>query len=294
VDKNLRAFICVAESENLSIAARTLDLTQPSITKRIQNLETELGSALFVRHRRGMALTETGKRFLQHARRIEREFLQAQEEIRSRESAGLDVLRIGAGPLFHLRYVAPVFALLNREYALLKLHLSTDTNEANLPRLLSGQIDIMLGVIDVPTQQNGLLAFPMTGVEQGIVLSDDYLPKGSMLSSTKIPDLPWILYSDDKNNENVLRRYYTEHDMGSPVVAVRTSSFAAGLQLVQAGGYAMMAPLQLRPVVEAAGLHVLSLEPAITQHRAGAYVRESSMGFGAVKRFLELLEVQVG
>ncbi|MFK7891114.1 MAG: LysR family transcriptional regulator [Granulosicoccus sp.] len=293
MDKNLKAFICVAEAENLSMAAHALGLTQPSITKRVHNLEAEVGSQLFERHRRGMTLTDTGKRFLLHAKRIEREFLQAREEIRSRENAGLDVLRIGAGPLFHLRYVATVFAMLNKEFPLLRLNLSTDTNEGNLPRLLAGELDIVLGVIDYPASDNGLCAYPMTTVEQGIILKHEAVGDKLMLTSDAIEGISWILYSDDKNNEDMLQRYFTDNSLGVPRIAVRTSSFTTGLHLVQSGGYAMIAPVQLSPIVNAAGLNVVSVHPPLAKRSAGAFIRRSSMGFTAITRFLAILEKQI-
>ena len=63
MDRNLAAFLAVAKTENLTKASDHLGLTQPSITKRIANLEEEFGTPLFDRHRRGMALTPAGKLF---------------------------------------------------------------------------------------------------------------------------------------------------------------------------------------------------------------------------------------
>ena len=81
--------------------------------------------------------------------------------------------------------------------------------------------------------------------------------------------------------------------MGVPTFVLRTGAFSTGLQMVARGGYAMMAPIQLEPVVKAAGLQILPATPTLSRLDAGAYVRPSSMGFRIVSRFLELLKEEV-
>jgi len=64
-------FIAVAEEENVSRAATRLNISQPPLTRQIQNLESSLGVMLFNRHWGGMALTEAGTVFLREARNIQ-------------------------------------------------------------------------------------------------------------------------------------------------------------------------------------------------------------------------------
>ena len=60
----LNAFVEVARHQSFSLAAETLFLTQPAISKRITALETELGTALFNRINRKVTLTEAGRALL--------------------------------------------------------------------------------------------------------------------------------------------------------------------------------------------------------------------------------------
>ena len=57
----LRIFKVVAHSGSISKAAKKLCVTQPSITKSIKKLETQLNMTLFVREKKGMILTDNGK-----------------------------------------------------------------------------------------------------------------------------------------------------------------------------------------------------------------------------------------
>ena len=295
MDRNIIAFLSIAEYGKLTFAAEAIGLTQPSLTKRLQNLEGKLGSQLFYRTRSGMQLTPAGKKFLPRARRIEQEVLQAKEELRSLEYAGLDIMRIGAGPLFHQRFVAPVFAKLLQEFPTLRLDLSVDPNETSLPKLIAGDLDLVLGVIE-PTlaQDDTLILLKMTKLEHGIILPSDY----KIANQTDVPaealrDMRWVLYGDDQDTEKWLNDYFRENNLGRPQIAVQTASFNTGLSLVRSSGFVMMAPVQLAPVIKEAGLVIRSANPVITTLTSGAYVRPSSLGFPAIKRFLEILEVEL-
>lgn len=290
MDKNLKAFLAITEHGNLTVAAEIIGLTQPSLTKRLNNLEQELGCRLFTRHRRGMSLTSAGKSFFRRAQRIDQEMLQANEELRSLENAGLDVLRVGAGPLFHQQVIAPVFSKLLREFPALKLDLAVDPNEISLPMLMKGDLDIVLGAIQPTGPDGALQSMQLSVLEHGIIVSpDSEFYDNSYILPEQMREMRWVLYGDDKDTGTWLNNYFQINSLGPPNIAVRTASFATGLGLVSTPGFVMMAPVQLAKVIKEAGLKILSANPAITSLTSGAYVRPSSLGFPAIKRFLELL-----
>jgi DNA-binding transcriptional LysR family regulator len=65
--RHLRAFVAVAEEGTFTKAAQRLHISQPPLTKQVQQLERELGTILFVRHRAGVELTPDGRRLLERA-----------------------------------------------------------------------------------------------------------------------------------------------------------------------------------------------------------------------------------
>ena len=68
--RELRYFAAVFRERNLTAAARRCFISQPSISAAITNLEVELGTTLFIRHKKGMAPTEAAEQFHTVARRI--------------------------------------------------------------------------------------------------------------------------------------------------------------------------------------------------------------------------------
>ena len=68
----VEGFLEVARRTNISRAAEALFITQPALSARLRALEAEVGSPLFRRGRRGMALTDAGRAFLPYAERAVR------------------------------------------------------------------------------------------------------------------------------------------------------------------------------------------------------------------------------
>lgn len=66
----IRYFVAVAEEGHVGRAARRLHVAQPPVSRQIRALEDEIGTPLFARTPRGMALLPSGEAFLDHARSI--------------------------------------------------------------------------------------------------------------------------------------------------------------------------------------------------------------------------------
>src|ERR1700719_1935204 len=66
--RHLRYFVAVADAGSLTVAARKLHTSQPSLSRQIRALEDEVGAQLLTRSARGIELTPAGRAFLEHAR----------------------------------------------------------------------------------------------------------------------------------------------------------------------------------------------------------------------------------
>ena len=97
--RQIRYFVAVAEEQNFGAAARRLHISQPPISRQIQQLEHELKVTLFRRTRKGVELTAAGESFLEDARRILSDTKRASERTRAAhrgEIGQLDVAFFGS------------------------------------------------------------------------------------------------------------------------------------------------------------------------------------------------------
>ncbi|MFK4872686.1 LysR family transcriptional regulator [Novosphingobium sp. ZW T3_23] len=140
----LRYFLAVAETGNFSRAARSVAVTQPTLSAGIAKLERELGARLFDRDRQRVALTPAGSRFLIRARRIAAEYEHALVELA--EPAESSLLRVGVLNTIPNRLIGRALAE-HHELSGDALEL-LDGGERDLAeRLERGRIDVALTVV---------------------------------------------------------------------------------------------------------------------------------------------------
>ena len=145
---HLEAFHAVAQTLHFSRAARRLHITQPALSQRIQLLEEELRTAVFLRAKSGVKLTEAGERLLRYCQireALEQEVMTDLKTSRGGRTGELKgILRIGGFSSVMRSVALPALAPLMRQNVGIVLHLLM-REVADLPALLkSGEIDYML------------------------------------------------------------------------------------------------------------------------------------------------------
>lgn len=88
----VRQFLAVVDGGSFTRAAALINVTQPTLSIGISELEKHLGTKLFIREKRRIRLTEAGNRFLIHARKIQKEFRRAEDETIASNVLGSPIL----------------------------------------------------------------------------------------------------------------------------------------------------------------------------------------------------------
>jgi DNA-binding transcriptional LysR family regulator len=155
----LSCFIAVAEELHFGRAAERLHMTQPPLSRQIQQLEAELGVQLIDRTTRSVTLTPAGVAFLPDARRI----------LQLAESASLTVKRVPAGDLGTVvvgftaasaHVVLPLlFDAAREKLPDVKLDLREMVTSVQLEALMTGELD--LGMARPPVRRPGLVSRPL-------------------------------------------------------------------------------------------------------------------------------------
>ena len=111
----MRTFIRIVEAGSLSSAARQLDTTQATVSRRLQSLESMLGNRLILRTTHAMKLTDDGERCYQHARQVVDAWLALEDEMSIADDRPVGVLRVRAPHAFgQQQLLGPLVSFLQR------------------------------------------------------------------------------------------------------------------------------------------------------------------------------------
>ncbi|MET9336885.1 LysR substrate-binding domain-containing protein [Nonomuraea sp. NPDC003804] len=150
--QQLAYFVAVAETRHFTQAAERMRVAQPSLSKQIKALESELGAPLFSRARGNVTLTPAGEALLPLARRMLADADTARQEVA--ELAGLRKgrVRLGATPSLCAGLLADALARFHRAYPGIELLVEEGGSRDLVRALARGQLD--LSVIIMPLQSD--------------------------------------------------------------------------------------------------------------------------------------------
>ncbi|MBX9646641.1 MAG: LysR family transcriptional regulator [Xanthobacteraceae bacterium] len=162
----MRLYVRIAETGSLSAAGRSLNLSQPSVSRQLRELESELGAELIIRTTHELSLTETGRTFLEDARRL----IGGWETVAER-------IRLGSGGLEGgLRIAAPIglgqTILADLAGSFVRLHpkVHIDWLVVDLPGdLVARGVDVWIRV--GPIEDQSLIVRGLWHIERAIVVS---------------------------------------------------------------------------------------------------------------------------
>ncbi|AXF59050.1 LysR family transcriptional regulator [Leclercia sp. LSNIH6] len=154
--RHLHTFVAVAQQGTLGRAAETLNLSQPALSKTLNELEQLTGTRLFERGRLGAQLTLVGEQFLTHAVKVLDALNTAGQSLTRRNDVVPDVVRIGALPTAALGILPAVIGQFHKQQRNITLQVATMNNTMLLAGLKSGELDLGIGRMSDPELMSGL------------------------------------------------------------------------------------------------------------------------------------------
>lgn len=182
---DIAAFVAVAETGSINRAARRLNLTQPAMTRRVQNFEAAMGgAALLNRAAKPPVLTPAGRQALEHCRRV----LKAVADLAARaEGLAAGELRVGLAPGLAEVVLSTPFDDLRQDFPDLLLRLSTQWTGALIEDVRNGGLDCALGLLVDQHVLPPAVQAATLGVEDIVVVA----PRGAR-TARRLADLaPW-------------------------------------------------------------------------------------------------------
>lgn len=285
--RDIEYFAAIAAHGHLGRAAEALDLGQPALSIALRRLERAANAKLVERTPKGVVLTSIGAALLEHVDRlrlVHEDLGRALSDL-ARGDAGS--LRIGASPSNALGVLPEVCGGMLAQSPKLVLNISVHDNDALIPALRKGELDIVLG----HKQQ-----FLDPELAEIVIRKDEFvvycasLHRLAQRRTLQLPDLAnerWVATQANAHGPWLsLRQFFGERGLPPPRIALVSPSPAVNLRTVAASD--LLGVSNKRQVLEAAKRLRLAVLPvrdldwtraAVLLHRKDAYLSPVAQRF---------------
>lgn len=227
----LRLVSALAKTGKLQDAAEQLGIAQPAASRALAEIEALAGTPLFMRHPKGMTITQQGQTVAQKALVILREMRDLEENLSNIKAGTAGKIRVGAvtGPV--IKYLVPAINTLKSTAPDLDVTVEVAPSRQLLRELLSGRLDFVLARILSEFDDRNFEVTPV-GVEKVTLLVRQTHPLAAAtnLDLKDVAHLEWVLQDKDSPiREAVVGAFHTENQT-APANVVNSSSllFALG------------------------------------------------------------------
>lgn len=144
----LKHVVAVDAHESITAAAKSLSVTQSTVSRSLADIERDIGYALFDRRSRDVVATERGRAFINRAARIISDLDQLADDARRSREAGETLIRVGVSPASMQGLVNKAIERLIFEREDLRVHLEAVSVGGGVRALRRGDIDVLVGPQD--------------------------------------------------------------------------------------------------------------------------------------------------
>lgn len=190
----LRYFVTIANEGTISQAAAVLNITQPTLSRQLKELEEDLGVPLFSRSGRKLLLTEAGLLLKSRAEEILSLTEQTEEEFKNRKNELLSGrLLIGCVEADNSDTLAMMLEEFISDHPQVTFHLFTGTSDDILEKLDKGLLDLAILLEPVATEKYLSLRLPRTERWGLLVSKDSFLAQKTTIAPEDITGVPLLV-----------------------------------------------------------------------------------------------------
>lgn len=234
---DLRLFLAVHEQGSLSAAARLLKLGQPTLSRRIAELEAIVGDSLFERHSQGVSLTSTGQKLLPAAQSMAEWANSAELSVKKQSFLPEGKVRIAAPPSVAYTVVVPMAVRIRQYHPQIQIEILSGIETLNLAR---GEADLSLR--SIRPNNPDLICVNEISCCVKVYVSREYSAR--LPVNPKPEDLDWICWAtpyDGMSSNQDLRRLVPDFK-----TAFTSDDYLVQLAACNAGVGAMILPQGLQ------------------------------------------------
>lgn len=286
----LTYFLAVAREQSIVKAAKSLHLSQPTLSTQIRAMEEELGKQLLVRGTKGsrrVTLTEEGMILRKRAEEILSLVQKTEREISLSDQTIVGDVYIGAGETDAVRFIARTAKELYQIYPGIHYHISSGNSEFVTEQLDKGLIDFGIVFGNVDHAKYHSIELPYKDLWGVLMKQDSPLAKNPVIEPEDLWTQPLII-SNQEDSQAVLTTWIQKELSELEIVATYNLLFNASLMVEEGLGYAV----GLDKIINTSGKSNLCFRPLSPRQEAGMHIiwKKYQVFSKASEKFIEKLK----
>lgn len=282
----LQYFLTVAQELNITKAAESLFITQPTLSKQMMELEQQLGKQLFIRGKRKLTLTEEGEYLRDRAKEILELLNNTEAAFHTDEQTLRGHIAIGCGETVAMDQIAKTLARFHNRYPDVRFHTHSGDADMILERLDKGLVDMGLLLGPIRQEKYDYMNLHTKDIYGLLMPIDCDLARQETVNIDQLKSLPMIIAEQTFSGHQDLEWFGTDHSVLN-VVATYNLIYNATFLVEHGIGYALC----LDRLVNTQGRN-LTFRPIIPELSIDLYIvtKKYQRFSPAVKAFLEELK----
>lgn len=236
--RELKYFLAVAREQSISKAAEALFVTQPNLSRQMQNLEKEIGQQLFVRGTRKITLTEAGQLLRKRAEEIMDLYYKTESELTGPVTDISGDIHIGGGESYVMGLVAKAACAVQSQYPNVRYHLFSGDSVTVSERLDKGLIDFGIFIEPFDLSKYDYLRLPLVDTWGVLMRRDSPLAAKESIAPEDLWDKPLIL-SRQARGKNMISEWFRKDVEKLNIVATGNLLYNMSLLVEEGLGYAV-------------------------------------------------------
>ncbi len=283
--QNLRAFLLVAESGSFSLAAQKLHLTQPAVSKRVAQLEDELGTPLFDRIGRQVSMTEAGRALLPHARAVQLELRAAEQSVRDLAGEVGGNLRLATSHHIGLHRLPPVLSHFSGTCPGVHIDIDFMDSEQAYELTLRGEVELSVVTL-APEPQPSIVALPVWRDPLDFMVQAGHeLDGGDGMDLAALSDYPAVLPGLNTYTGQIVKRLFEQRSL--PLQVSLATNYLETIRMMASVGLGWTV---LPRSMGDPSLATLPVEDAAIERTLGVVYHEGRSLSRAARAFMEALD----
>ena len=253
--RQLRLLVAVGQHGNIQHAARDLGISQPAATKMIQDLELDFEVQLFDRTNRGVVPTVFGEALIRHGKLIFAQVSNAAQELDDLNEGNSGRIVVGTLLAASPTLLPRAIKRLLQDRPKVAIRIVEGTNEALIPALRSGEIDMIVGRLPSHRHRSNIQQEKFFDERVMVGTGNTHpLAKLANVSFEQLMPFGWILPPVETTLRRQIDQYFVKQGQYLPVTVIESVSYLTNRALLRSHDFIGVLPTHVAALDVEAGL----------------------------------------